>query len=123
VKRVLQSLLALLRVAAGANHFRAPRFWLRMMPVYLPWHGPLVFWTGVAEVLLGVGLVVPQMRPEKLRKLHPARLWLRLPVQGALILWAWRYTCAGSRLPPGGSACPPASPSVASFLDSTGGPL
>ena len=102
MKRVLQSLLALLRVAAGANHFRAPRFWLRMMPVYLPWHGPLVFWTGVAEVLLGVGLVVPQMRPEKLRKLHPTRRWLRLPVQGALILWAWRYTCAGSHLPPGG---------------------
>jgi uncharacterized membrane protein len=84
-------MLALLRVAGGANHFRDRRFHLRMMPAYLPWHGPLVFWSGVVEVLLGVGLGGPQMHPEKFRK-PPARLWLRLPLQGALILWAWRYT-------------------------------
>jgi uncharacterized membrane protein len=116
VKLVLQYVLALLMVAAGVNHFRNPRFYLRIMPPYLPWHGPLVFLSGVAEVLLGVGLVVPQtsrlaawglialfvavfpanlymtMNPERFKKLHPALLWLRLPLQGILILWAWWYT-------------------------------
>ncbi|MFP2928757.1 MauE/DoxX family redox-associated membrane protein [Pyxidicoccus sp. 3LG] len=116
VKLVLQYALALLMVAAGVNHFRNPKFYLRIMPPYLPWHGPLVFWSGVAEVLLGVLLVVPPTtrlaawgliallvavfpanlymatNPERFKKLHPALLWLRLPLQGVLILWAWWYT-------------------------------
>jgi uncharacterized membrane protein len=116
VKLVLMYVLGLLMVAAGVNHFVNPRFYLRMMPPYLPWHGPLVFWSGVAEVLLGVGLLVPQtrtlsawgliallvavfpanlymtMNPEKFRKVPRALLWLRLPLQGVFILWAWWYT-------------------------------
>ncbi|MFP2957658.1 DoxX family protein [Myxococcus sp. 1LA] len=116
VKLVLQYVLALLMVAAGLNHFRAPRMYERIMPPYLPFHGPLVFWSGVAEVLLGVGLAIPQtsrlaawglialfvavfpanlymvQHPERFRKIPPALLWLRLPLQGVLILWAWWYT-------------------------------
>ncbi|AEI68364.1 DoxX family protein [Corallococcus macrosporus] len=115
-KLVLQYVLALLMVAAGLNHFRAPRMYERIMPPSLPFRGPLVFWSGVAEVLLGVGLVIPQTsrlaawglialfiavfpanlymarHPERFRKIPPALLWLRLPLQGVLILWAWWYT-------------------------------
>ncbi|WP_426753428.1 DoxX family protein [Myxococcus sp. Y35] len=115
-KGVLQYVLALLMVGAGLNHFRVPQMYQRTMPPYLPWHGPAVFWSGVAEVLLGVGLVIPQtsrlaawglmvlfiavlpanlymaQHPERFRKIHPALLWLRLPLQGVLILWAWWYT-------------------------------
>ncbi|WNZ59596.1 MULTISPECIES: DoxX family protein [Myxococcus] len=116
MKLVLLYVLALLMVGAGLNHFRAPRMYERIMPPYLPFHGPLVFWSGVAEVLLGVGLVIPQtsplaarglialfiavlpanlymaQHPERFRKIPPALLWLRLPLQAVLILWAWWYT-------------------------------
>jgi uncharacterized membrane protein len=116
LKPASQYLLALIMVAAGVNHFRNPRFYLRMMPPALPWHGPIVFWSGVAEVLLGLGLAVPQTQrlaawglialfvavfpanihmtthPEKFRKIPTWVLWLRLPLQGVLILWAWWYT-------------------------------
>ncbi len=113
---ILKLVLAVLMVGAGLNHFRAPRMYERIMPPYLPWHGPLVFWSGVAEVLLGVGLLIPQtsrlaawglialfiavfpanlymvQHPERFRKIPRALLWLRLPLQGVLIFWAWQYT-------------------------------
>jgi len=116
VKDLLRYVLGLLMVAAGLNHFVNPRLYVRMMPAWLPWHGPLVFWSGVAEVALGVGLLVPATRgwaawglialfvavfpanlemarqPERFRKLPRWALWLRLPLQGVLILWAGWYT-------------------------------
>jgi uncharacterized membrane protein len=49
-------------VLAGMNHFRAPEFYLPIMPPYLPWHAQLVFLSGVAEVIVGVGLLMPRTR-------------------------------------------------------------
>ena len=43
---------------AGLNHFRNPDFYLRMMPPYIPAHEAMVFLSGVAEVGLGVTLLV-----------------------------------------------------------------
>ncbi|MCE9668229.1 DoxX family protein [Myxococcus stipitatus] len=116
VKDILRYVLGLFMVAAGINHFVNPRLYVRMMPAWLPWHGPLVFWSGVAEVALGVGLLVPATRvwaawglialfvavfpanlemarqPERFRKVPRWALWLRLPLQVVLILWAGWYT-------------------------------
>ncbi|MCY1041481.1 DoxX family protein [Corallococcus sp. bb12-1] len=116
VKLILQFVLALFMVVAGVTHFRKPRMFMSIMPPYLPYPRELVLLSGVAEVLLGVLLVVPQTtrlgawglvalfvavfpanvhmawHPEKFRKIPKPLLWLRLPLQGVLILWALWYT-------------------------------
>ena len=43
-------------VFAGLMHFVKPKAYLRIMPRYLPYHKVLVSWSGIAEVLLGIGL-------------------------------------------------------------------
>jgi uncharacterized membrane protein len=104
-------------VVAGLNHFINPDFYVRMMPPYLPWHLPLVYLSGVAEVVLGGLLLVPRwtrwaawglvalliaifpanvhmaMNPDVFYPSTPTvLLWLRLPLQGLLIAWAWWHT-------------------------------
>ncbi len=115
-KLVTKWLCGVLFVAAGVNHFVRPDFYVRIVPPYLPWPRELVLVSGVAEVLLGVLLLIPRTTvlaawglialliavfPANLHMaLHtgqypevPARaLWLRLPLQGVLIAWAWWYT-------------------------------
>jgi uncharacterized membrane protein len=59
-KIVMKYLLALLFVLAGANHFRDPEFYMRMMPPPLPWHSALHLIAGVFEMLFGVMLLVPK---------------------------------------------------------------
>ena len=116
VKLILQFVLALFMVAAGVNHFLKPRVYMHIMPPYLPRPRELVLISGMAEVLLGVLLLVPRttqlaawglvalfvavfpanlymaQHPERFRKIPRALLWLRLPLQGVLILWALWYT-------------------------------
>ena len=103
-------------VAAGVNHFANPDFYRRIMPPYLPWHSELVLISGAFEILGGVGLLVPRLsvpaawglialllavfpanvhmalHPEEFPRFPPAVLWGRLPLQGALIVWAYQYT-------------------------------
>ena len=119
VKRVLLWLMGLFYVWAGINHFRAPDFYLPMMPPYLPWHEALVLLSGVAEVAVGVGVLIPQTRViaawatiAVLLAVYPANIhvalndvpigdppqalgamnYVRLPFQFLLIAWAWWYT-------------------------------
>jgi len=108
-------LLAAFFLAAGANHFRAPEFYLLMMPPWLPWHEALVQISGLAEMLGAVGVMVPATRrlagwglivllvaifPANLHMalsgVQPAGLhaptwvlWARLPLQAVFIAWAW----------------------------------
>ena len=49
-RAILRSLLAVFFVAAGANHFRDPAFYLAGMPSRLPWHQPLIDLSGGAEI-------------------------------------------------------------------------
>ncbi len=101
---------------AGLNHFVNPDFYVRIMPPYLPWPLALVYVSGIAEVGLGAMLLVPRwsrvaawglvallvaifpanvymaMHPEVFPDVAPSLLYLRLPLQGLLILWAWWYT-------------------------------
>lgn len=104
-------ILGLAFALAGLNHFRAPAFYLRIMPPYLPWHAALVQLSGVAELVLGLAFCWPPARrrvgwglvalliaifPANVHMaLHPHdfadvphwALWLRLPLQGALAAW------------------------------------
>jgi uncharacterized membrane protein len=106
-------------VVAGLMHLARPEYYLPMMPPYLPWHAVLVFLSGIAEIGLGVTVLVPALRRAAawgiillLIAVFPANIhialhnvpvfgaaegagiwnWVRLPLQGVLILWAWWYT-------------------------------
>jgi len=105
-------------VLAGINHFVNPAFYVAIMPPYVPWHLAMVWISGVFEILLGIGVLVPKTRTLSgwglialLIAVFPANLhmaladpgtydapawglWLRLPIQGLLILWAWWVTRA-----------------------------
>ena len=48
--------MALLYVVAGLMHFIKPKLYLRIMPRYLAYPKALVFLSGLAEIVLGVGL-------------------------------------------------------------------
>ncbi len=113
---VMKWLLGVLFVAAGANHFANPGFYLRIMPPYLPWHYELVLISGAFEILGGVGLLIPRftvpaawgliallvavfpanlhmaLNTDKYPNIPPAVLWARLPLQGVLIAWAYWFT-------------------------------
>jgi uncharacterized membrane protein len=116
LKLLMRWLFGLLFIAAGANHFRDPGFYVRMMPPYLPWHRELVYVSGACEIALGALLLVPAcspyaawglialliavfpanlhmaLHPEQFTKFSERGLWLRLPVQGVLIAWAYWFT-------------------------------
>lgn len=110
--------LAAAFVAAGANHFVNPSFYLPMMPPYLPAHLELVYLSGIAELLGGLAVLVPRWRRlagywliAVLIAVFPANLymalsnisppgmdasqtalWLRLPFQAVFIAWTWWAT-------------------------------
>ena len=119
LKTGLLWLMALFYVFAGVMHFVSPDFYMPMMPPYLPAHLALIYLSGVAEIVLGIGVLVPAYRKVSawgiialLIAVFPANLhiainnipiggaevglgiwnWPRLPLQGVLILWAWWYT-------------------------------
>ena len=104
-------------IYAGVAHFRNPEPFVRIVPDYLPAHRALVAWSGFFEILGGVGLLIPRVRrpaawglialfvavfPANVNMAvknipfngahHPLLLWLRLPLQAALIAWAWSLT-------------------------------
>ncbi|NKI33461.1 DoxX family protein [Croceivirga thetidis] len=108
-------LMAGMYVFAGIMHFIKPKAYLRIMPNYLPKHKALVFWSGVAEIVLGIGLCFTQtkdwaiygiiamllifllvhfymMKGEKESAGIPKWiLLLRIPLQFGLMYWAYWY--------------------------------
>ena len=115
MKRIFLYLLAAGYIGAGINHFVSPDFYLPMMPNYIPWHRFWIYFTGVAEVAGGVGLLLPKFRRAAawgiialLVCLLPAHIhmlqypepfdvpyWaliVRLPVQALFIAYAYVYT-------------------------------
>ncbi len=121
----MKFVLAGLMVVAGLNHFLNPGVYVRIMPAFLPFQLEIVYLTGLLEVVLGLGLLVPAsgscisrlgisrlsawglialliaifpaninmaLKPDLAPGVAPMLLWLRLPLQGVLIAWAWVYT-------------------------------
>lgn len=116
LKRASLYVMAVFYLVAGVNHFITPGFYLIMMPPYLPWHVPLVYISGVVEILLAV-LLIPLLTrtyaawgiillliavfPANVymaqmngvtHGLAPVLVWLRLPFQLVLIAWAYWHT-------------------------------
>ncbi|MVM29675.1 DoxX family protein [Spirosoma sp. HMF4905] len=108
-------LQALVYIVAGLNHFINPKTYLTIMPPYIPAHNLMVTLSGVAEVILGIGLLFPATRSlsawgimllliavfpanvymatsSRFRKFPAWLRWARLPLQGILIWWAYKYT-------------------------------
>ena len=103
-------------IFAGYYHFKKPKFFLRIIPPFLPLKEWINWITGVAEIILGTLLLFPDTRSQAawgvmvlLVAIFPANvyhliakgagmkvpiwaLWLRLPLQGVLIWWAYQYT-------------------------------
>ena len=116
LKTISLVVMAVFYFAAGVNHFRAPAFYLPLMPPYLPWLSGLVALSGVAELILGVAVLVPSLRrwacwgiiamliafmPVHIHMvvnshLYPdvpvVALWLRFPLQALFVLWAWWHS-------------------------------
>ena len=112
----LKLLFGLFFVGAGINHFLRTGFYLRMMPPYVPLHLAMVQTSGVAEIVLGVLLLIPRtsavaawgliallvavfpanvqmaLHPETFPEFRPAVLWMRLPLQAVFIAWSFWYT-------------------------------
>ena len=96
-------------------HFIAPDFYVQIMPPYLPLHWELVYLSGFFEIALGLLLLVPRFsrlaawgivallvavfpaniclyQHQDLVPASPVLHWLRLPLQGVFLLWAYWHT-------------------------------
>ena len=62
LKRPLLYVMGVLYVVAGALHFVVPDLYVQAVPPMFPRPLALVYLSGVAEVVLGVGVVVPRTR-------------------------------------------------------------
>lgn len=100
-------------VAAGANHFINPDFYLKIIPPYLPAHDAINAISGAAEMLIGLMIAFPQTQRlggylaiALLVAVFPANIYLyqhqelfpgvpplahlaRLPLQALFIYWAY----------------------------------
>lgn len=111
-------ILTVVMIGAGANHFIAPDTYVAMMPAALPAHLALVYLSGVAEILGGLGLILPATRklaawglialfvavfpanlnmainglPLGTTEVPSWALWARLPLQLVAIAWAYWFT-------------------------------
>lgn len=111
-------LLAILFVTAGVLHFVFPANYMKTIPPWLPAPGALVLISGVCEIAGGLGVLWRPTRrwagyglialclavlPANVQMLLDAQasgastawqtlLWIRLPLQFALIAWIWVAT-------------------------------
>ena len=103
-------------MAGGAAHFAIDDFFADIMPPYIPsqWHYPIVYISGVFEILGALGLLLPQTRraagiglfalvicvspanihmwlhPELFPQVPPGLLSARLVIQVILLWVIWR---------------------------------
>lgn len=115
-------LLSTLFVIAGIMHFVIPNRYMGIMPAWIPYQLEMVYVSGVAELLGGIGLLIPRVRraagiglillliavfPANVQMLsnafrdggsavYIALLILRLPLQPLLIVWVYRASVAAA---------------------------
>ncbi|WP_440770481.1 DoxX family protein [Natronorubrum sp. DTA28] len=122
LKRPLLYVMGPAYIVAGILHFVVPELYVQIVPPLVPAALALVYLTGLAEIAVGIGLLIPQTRQYAawatvalLIAIFPANVymathgvviegmpgggdpssfvrWGRLPLQGVLILWALWYT-------------------------------
>jgi uncharacterized membrane protein len=116
LKVIVRVLFAAFFVIAGVTHFTNREFFISIVPPYLPWPEMLVYVSGVAEIVLGVLLLIPSMMriaawgqialllavfPANIHmamnpQLYPgtpyAALMIRLPLQGVMVAIAYWFT-------------------------------
>jgi uncharacterized membrane protein len=122
LKRPLLYLMGPGYVVAGVMHFIVPELYVQIIPPIFPAALALVYLSGIVEIAVGIGLLVPRTRRHAawarvalLVVIFPANIymathgvviegmpgggdpselvrWGRLPLQGVLILWALWYT-------------------------------
>jgi uncharacterized membrane protein len=73
LKKVNLFLISGFYVFAGINHFIDPDFYYGLIPDYLPFHEAINYLSGIAEILLGIGVLF-----QKTRKLSSNLLVLML---------------------------------------------
>lgn len=128
LRRPLLYVMGVLYAVAGVLHFVVPELYVQIVPPMLPAGLALVYLSGLAEIAVGVGVLLPRTRQYAawatialLVAIFPANVymatagvaiegapgggdpsalvrWGRLPLQGVLVLWAYWYT-----QPPAGS--------------------
>ncbi len=62
LKKINVFLLSGFYVFAGINHFVDPEFYYGLIPDYLPFHEAINYISGVAEIVLGIGVLFPKTR-------------------------------------------------------------
>ena len=116
IKSLFLYLMSLVYLLAGVNHFLNPKFYLRIIPNWLPYHTAINYLSGALEIIFALLLI-----PESTRSMgawllilllvavFPANIQMsinsyqhnapnflltiiRLPLQLVLIWWAWQYT-------------------------------
>jgi uncharacterized membrane protein len=116
LRPVMKYLLVIFYVGAGINHFVHPGFYLNIMPPYLPWHVELVYLSGIIEIALGIMVLIPRftsisgwsiialliavfpanihmaLNPHLYPDIKPVLLYIRLPLQGLFMYWAYWVT-------------------------------
>ena len=108
--------MAIIYIAAGINHFRNPRLYIKIIPPFFPNPKLLNALAGIAEIVLGILLCFKITSGAAawglialLIAVFPANIYmvsnekagfglpkwlllLRLPMQILLIVWAYQYT-------------------------------
>ena len=107
--------MATLYTFAGIMHFIKPKVYLRVMPKYIPNPKLMVALSGIAEIILGIALCIPQLKTLSIYGIiamlvvflivhfymlsgeNPSAgipkwlLILRIPLQFGLMYWAYQY--------------------------------
>ena len=113
---VVRVLFSAFFIVAGVTHFTNRDFFTSIVPPYLPWPEMLVYVSGVAEIALGVMLLLPAtmrlaawglialliavfpanihmaMNPQLYPDVSMAALLIRLPLQGVMVAIAYWFT-------------------------------
>ena len=111
-----QYIFGLIFIVAGAFHFQKPALYKKIIPPYLPAHSSLVAISGITEMIAGFLLLNPETQTigawgiiAQLIAFIPVHVYMlqnkkaslklpkwvlivRIPLQFALMYWAFQYT-------------------------------
>jgi len=114
IQQISLYIMASFYAGGGINHFVNPKFYLGITPKFFPIPNVLNYVSGVAEIVLAIGLLFASTRqisayliiamlilffavhishlfqPPKMAQGKEWFLYVRLVLQFALIYWAWR---------------------------------